>query len=49
VTEALTIQFKPSKVQPETLTPKAIAEVTFDRKYLIKYSITVAQIHSVEK
>ena len=32
VTEAISIHFKPLKVQPETLKPKAIAEVTFDRK-----------------
>ena len=34
VTEAISVHFKPLKVQPETLRAKAIAEVTFNRKYL---------------
>ena len=35
VTEAISVHFKPLKVQPETLRAKAIAEVTFNRKYIL--------------
>ena len=35
VTEAISVHFKPLKVQPETLRAKAIAEVTFNRKYYL--------------
>ena len=33
VTEAININFKALKVQPETLRPKVIAEMVFNRKY----------------
>lgn len=32
VTDAISINFKPMKVQPETMRPKVIAEVAFDRE-----------------
>ena len=35
VTEAISINFKAVKVQPETLRPKVIAEMVFNRKFLI--------------
>jgi hypothetical protein len=35
VTEAISINFKAVKVQPETLRPKVIAEMVFNRKFFV--------------
>ena len=38
VSEAVSIDFHPLKIAPDTLRPTVIAEVTFDRKLFVEYS-----------
>jgi hypothetical protein len=42
VTEAVTINFQPVKVSPDTLQPTMIADVIFDRKF---FQISIKKIY----